>query len=140
MCKACAECGEEFEAKRKAATYCSGRCTKRAQRRPKAQESSQETPKGPAPVRDLPTQAPSGSVEAATRSELADAGCEESAAGQSALALARRIDGGSVETASGVAALVREHRAVLAKALENAEKSGDDLDELRARRERKLTG
>lgn len=131
MRKACAECGEEFEAKRTAAMYCSGRCTKRAQRRPNPQE-------GPAPVREMPVQPSAGSVTASTQAELERAGREESAAGQSALALARRIDASSGETGSGVAALVREHRAVLAEALKDAETAADPIDELRTRRERKL--
>lgn len=134
MRKACAECGEEFEAKRKAATYCSGRCTKRAQRRPQPDSPP------PTPLRPTGESAPSptGGVESATRAELERAGRDESAAGQSALALACRIDASSGETGSGVAALVREHRAVLAEALKDAETATDPIDELRTRRERKL--
>lgn len=130
MRKTCADCGTEFEAQREARKYCSGRCTKRAQRRPKADE---------APVREAPA-TPVGTVAEATRVELERAGRVESAVGQSALALAVRIDAGNAETGSGLATMVREHRAALADALKEAKKAGDDLDELRAKRDCRRTG
>lgn len=131
MRKACAECGTEFEAKRKAAKFCSGRCTKRAQRRPAGKSDPTEV------VPIAPTE-PAGSLTAATQATLERAGRAASATGQAALALARRIDGGHTETGSALAAMVREHRAALAEATRDAQTVSDPLDELRARRERRL--
>lgn len=131
MLKTCTECGAEFEARRR--DQCGDRCKKRAQRRPKSSDE-------PAPVREMPTQAPTDSVEEATRDELARAGREDTAVGQSAVALARRIDAGASEPGSSFAALVREHRGVLAEALKDAETAADPLDELRAKREQRLAG
>jgi hypothetical protein len=134
MRKSCTECGEEFEAKRDTAKYCGERCKKRAQRRPSA-------PSAPAaPVVELPAESFAGSLTAATLADLERAGRVDTADGQAALALARRVDLGAKETGASLAALVREHRAALAEAVRDAETAADPLDELRARRERKLAG
>lgn len=74
----------------------------------------------------------------ATLGELTGAGQVASASGQAALLLARRLDSGLTETGSSVASMVREHRAALADALKGARAETNPLDELRARRERKL--
>jgi anti-sigma-K factor RskA len=74
----------------------------------------------------------------ATLNELTEAGQVASASGQAALLLARRLDSQLTETGSSVAAMVREHRAALADALKGAKAEVNPLDELRARRERKL--
>ncbi len=77
-------------------------------------------------------------VEPATVAVLAAAGRTETPSGQSALALARRIDGSGQESGAGLASLVREHRAALADALRDvAVVAVDPVDELRAARERK---
>lgn len=138
MRKTCGECTEPFEAKRAAAKYCGDRCRQRAHRsptkasKPKVLELQAEATSEPAPV--------VGSVASATAVELESAGRLESALGQAALALARRIDHGSSETGSGFASLARQHRETLAEAVKGAKTAADPLDELRARRERKLSG
>jgi hypothetical protein len=106
--------------------YCSGRCQKRAQRQPK-----------PQPAGEMPPD-PDFELETATLAELNEAGRAESASGKAALALAKRIDSGTGETGAGLAAMVREHRTALADALKGARAETNPLDELRARRERKL--
>ena len=138
MRKACDSCGVAFEAKRPAAKYCGERCRKRAQRRPGGVKA--KTRAGALPVAALPVGSHEGPLAAATLAELEQAGRADTAAGNAALALARRIDSGITETGSSLAAMVREHRATLAEAVRNAAVAADPLDELRSRRERKLAG
>lgn len=136
MRKTCAMCPTEFEAKRSAAKYCSEKCKKRAQRKPGGTKAAK--------VVKLPAESADGSaagpLTVATMAELEAAGRLNTALGQAAVALAGRIDTGATETGSGLAAMVREHRATLAEALRDAEGQADPLDELQARRERKLAG
>ena len=126
MRKQCTVCSEPFEAKRNTAKYCSPRCRVRAARQPK-----------PEPAATMPAD-PDSELWTATLGELAAAARVASASGQAALLLARRLDSAAVETGSSVAAMVREHRAALADALKGAAAEANPLDELRARRERKL--
>jgi hypothetical protein len=74
-----------------------------------------------------------------TRRELESAGRLDTVLGQQTLILAERIDSPH-ETASGTAALSKEFRAVREAALEGVGIAANPLDELRARRERKLAG
>lgn len=77
-----------------------------------------------------------GGVFAATLSALTDACRVHSPAGQNALALATRIDGGATDTGSSVAALSKQHLAAMAEALRDVEQAKtDSVDELRKRRE-----
>lgn len=133
MRKTCGSCGEPFEAKRAAAKYCGERCRKRAQRHPDRVREPEILASSAEPTSD----SAAGELTAATLAELEAAGRTASAAGQAALALARRIDHGASETGQALAAMVREHRAALAAAVADAMKAADPLDELRARRERK---
>lgn len=134
MRKTCEVCPAEFEAKRASAKYCSERCKKRAQRRPGGTGTAKVLPLPPEPT----SESVGSRLAAATLAELEQAGRAETAAGQAALALARRIDAAGSETGTALAAMVREHRATLADAVRDAKKAADPLDELRARRERKL--
>ena len=142
MRKTCAMCPTEFEAKHPTAKYCGERCKKRAQRQPGGTKATKR--RKPAGVVELPAEPtiePAAvSLSAATVAELGRAERLETALGQAALALARRIDASGGETGSALAALVREHRAALAEAVRDAQKAADPLDELRTRRERKLAG
>ena len=126
MRKQCAVCSDPFEAKRNTAKYCSRRCSVRAVRQPKPESAGQ-----------MPVD-PDSELWTATLNELAAAGRTASASGQAALLLARRLDSQMTETGSSVAAMVREHRAALADALKGVRAEANPLDELRARRERKL--
>ena len=128
MRKQCAVCEAGFDAKRATAKYCSSRCRVRAARQPK--------PDAPRPPQ-MPVD-PDAELWTATLAELAAAGRVASASGQAALLLARRLDSPLIEPGSSVAAMVREHRAALADALKGAVSEVNPLDELRARRERKL--
>ena len=139
MRKTCEVCPAEFEAKRASAKYCSERCKKRAQRRPGGTSAAKVLPLPAGPTSESAPDL-TGSVAAATLVELEQAGRSDTAVGQAALALARRIDAAGAETGSSLAALARQHMATLAEAVKNAKVQEDDLDELRNRRERKLAG
>jgi hypothetical protein len=77
-----------------------------------------------------------GGVFSATLSALTAASRVHSPAGQNALALATRIDGGATDTGSSVAALSKQHLAAMAEALRDVESvKADSVDELRRRRE-----
>ncbi len=89
----------------------------------------------PVDVGERPARAP-GAVYASTLVALTEAGRVHAPAGQNALALAVRIDGGALDTGSSVAALSKQHLAALAEALRGANVVADGVDELRARRGR----
>lgn len=138
MRRTCAECGADFEAAHPNTRRCSDECKRAMERRKKRAQRSPDAKA--APVRPLPVEPAVGQLEAATAVELRAADRVESAAGQAALALARRVDGGNggrAETGSAMASLVREYRATLAEAVRGAQQEADPLDEVRARREHK---
>lgn len=123
MERSCEVCGKVFEAQRSTAKACSSSCRARKSQR------------GPT-ILPLPLAgATSTGLIESVRSELAAAGREDSALGQSALVLAGRIASGA-EPASAVASLNRELRATLADALRTATRSavGALRDELAERR------
>lgn len=128
MQKSCDVCGVDFDG-HPAAKYCGPTCRKRAQRRPGGVAA--------APTSSVPEEETDGAVTAATLKELREARRVDTALGQSALALARRIDGAARDSGASLASLAREHRATLAAALADAESAADPIDELRARRDGK---
>ena len=140
MRKSCAVCGDPFEAKRPAAKFCGDRCRQRAHRRPEAAAQAKVLDVAAEQEAEPTPSLLKGPVTLATSAELVAAGRLETALGQAALALARRIDFPTTDTGSALAALVREHRATLVEAVKDAEKAADPLDQLRLRRERKLAG
>lgn len=144
----CHSCGDEFVAKRPHAKYCSERCKKRAQRAaPKAEQrkaatavvgrlmDDDETPReAPAEGRVIVDDVPL-TVYAVTVDELRKAGKVGTVGGQSALALARRIDNPTLDTGSALAGMVKQLEATMAGVLADKDDDGDELDELRRRRE-----
>lgn len=119
----CDVCGNAFEAKRRDARTCSAACRNNRRR-------------GARP-------APENSLVAATRRELAAAGKLDSMLGQQALVLAARLVGSA--TSGGVGTLSKELSRVTAAAIGSTPSSpaagkGDDVDELRARRDAKRAG
>lgn len=103
MTRNCEACGSAFEAKRKAARFCTDACRKRASRGQVIAMPQHQSE---------PAQYP---VHAATYSELVECEQAESMLGQTALALAKRIDVGN-ETGAATAALARELRTTMEEA------------------------
>jgi hypothetical protein len=130
MTRACAFCGNPFEAKRSTAKYCGSSC------RSKASTGAPRPVQAPAPK---PAAGRARLAKAVSR-DLEAAGRLDSVLGQQAVALAERIDLGATDTGSAIAALSKELRAVMEAALADAKGAADPLDELRARRERKSAG
>jgi len=126
MLRNCDTCGRPYEAKSTRSRFCSDTCRVRKSRGaappPSAEDS--ETP-----------------LVKATRKELAAAGQQHSALGQLALTLAARMS--TEQTTAGLATLSRELRTVAAAAIgyipnrTPAAGQGDELDELKARRDAK---
>lgn len=140
MQKNCENCGTAFDAKLPSARYCSARCRMQVSRRKKALGTPVTEPAASREQAPEAVSSPPRSVSAAARAELEAAGRLDSAVGVAVLALARRIDGAATsETGAGLAALVKEFRATFDAALADAESAADPLDELRARRERRLS-
>mgnify|MGYP003405091026 FL=1 len=126
-------CGTEFTAARANAKYCSDRCRKRTKR-----SGADVVPLTEAELK--PEQADGrkpGAIESATHRELEQAGRVETMLGQTALAHARKMDHGFMETGSAFASLSKELRSVMADALRGtaAATAPQQLqDELAARR------
>lgn len=128
MQRPCDVCGTPYEAKRPTSKYCSTRCRTRA---------SRGTPTEHADVVPLPApEEQAGPVEAATLRELEAVERADSVFGQTALALARKLDAGR-ETGAAMASLAKQLEATLATATEGVTTAADPLDELRARRDAK---
>ncbi|MEU8717489.1 hypothetical protein [Streptomyces sp. NPDC048663] len=143
MRKKCEECGEQFEAKRSTAKYCSNGCRVQAQRGAANGKSKSTRSTVVAfglaavpPDEDRPRRL--GPLEQQAQAELESFGRAETLAGGVVLALARRIDqAGPADTGSGFAALAKELRAAMAVALAGAEQEADPIDQVRKQREQK---
>lgn len=118
MKRNCVICGGEFEAKRSTAKYDTASCRARA--------SQGAAVLGFTPERSTED----AGVVAATRRELEDAERLETALGQAALVLARRVESDR-DTGSAAAALTREWRATLAEAVKGAGAQASPLDRAR---------
>src|SRR5687768_2076422 len=129
MVRQCDLCSAEYLAKRRNSRFCSDRCRKRANR-------GAAMLAGHAKVVELAPEEPSALLLAIT-SELEAAGRLNSSLGQQAILLAERI-GAPFDTGSSIAAVSKELRAVMAKAVEDAQLGADPLDQLRAGRLSKL--
>jgi hypothetical protein len=123
MRRTCIVCRAHFEAKRRDAATCSATC--RSNRRNGAARTNiVETP-----------------LVRATKAELEAAGKLDTRLGQQALILAARMSG--TQTAAGVGTLSKELDRVVAAAVgaiaaaKPASSKGDDVDELRTRRDNK---
>jgi len=128
MDRHCDVCAKPLDAQRSDARFCSDRCRKRAARGGIPRADASVPPEGRSGQG-------SGTLDA-VRFELTAAGRLDSWLGQAALSLAERIDASTA--VMGYAALIKELRSTMDAALAGAETVADPLDELRARRDRKL--
>ena len=131
MERACDCCRTLYTPRSPLSRYCGSRCAKRAQRTGLARSAQ-----GAAMIAEPP--AVTQDVEAAVRLAMEDAGRLSTPLGQVALALARRLDSPSGDTGAGLAALAKQLVATLAAATADVPPADDLLNELRARRDRKL--
>lgn len=129
MQRSCEACGAPYESKRPSSRFCTDRCRKRTARA----TGSKSKPAAPAQPADVEMQPDSAIAEQVAR-ELGDQ--VDTAAGQMAIALARRLDA-NVDTGSAMAAVARELRTLIVEVLGNQPQAADPIDELRARRDRR---
>lgn len=129
MTKTCQapDCGKSFETTSARAKFCSSTCRSRVHR------NGSGVIELPASTEEPPS-APPGLLEA-TRRELEQAGVAETALGQQALELARRMSDPRAMGLS-VAPISKELRQVMVDAKREAPRAGG-LDELRKRRDAK---
>jgi hypothetical protein len=125
MKRNCNSCGDEYEAKRPNSKYCGDTCRKRGSRNGDN-------------VVDLPAVTEPDDEPAllvATRQELEDIGAADSALGQQAIELARRMSHPKAMGLS-VAPISKELRSIMAE-LHKVAPAASGLDELRKRRDAK---
>ena len=148
--KKCESCGKRYEAQRRDGKFCSVACRKRAFRkskrdastnvitlaeRPRERTGSQLTKKAQAELAaleddDVPPQG--GALEQATRDQLdASEVPPTNPDCVLALALARRLDHSRMESGSGIKALTAAYHAATDRAMREAKKAGDALDDAR---------
>ena len=136
----CLECQSLFEAKSRAATFCSGKCRQRASVRDKeARKEGQLAPVSAISPPDTAVSPPESALVSTTRRELTDAGVVDTVPGQIALRLAQKLSQPG-DTGSAMASLARQLSAAMAEALAGGEKKTDGLDELASRRLQKAAG
>lgn len=134
MQRSCDACGRSYEAKRATSKYCGSNCRTRVSRAGGAPQ-----PKVVVAL-DRPTGL-LGDLVDVTRRRLEAVDRLDTVLGLQAVFLADQlVNGGRAESGSSLASLSKELRAVMDAALEGVAKAADPVDELRRRREAKLTG
>lgn len=135
MRRKCDSCGKAYEAKTARSKFCSTTCRVRASRGavvvPLNPPSSQQDAG--------PSKADGAGIAPAVARQLEVAKRLDTPLGQAALTLARRIDE-SRDTGAAMASMTRELRATLADALQGVAQEGNRVDDLRARRLKRLSG
>lgn len=124
MKRNCNSCGDEYEAKRPNSKYCGDTCRKRGSR---SGDNVVELPDSEPEVEPA--------LLVATRQELEAIGAADSALGQQAIELARRMSHPKAMGLS-VAPISKELRSIMAELLKQAPQASK-MDELRARRDAK---
>lgn len=141
MRRNCNVCRQPYNAQRPTSKYCSARCRMRNHDNPGLYpQVSAADPPVSGPTRQSAPKSGSNSLLKATLAELEAAGAADSLLGQQALTIAEEMSGQGMG-ASGMAALSKELSRVMVEALRAGQAAMPDaLDELRARREKKLAG
>jgi predicted nucleic acid-binding Zn ribbon protein len=121
----CEQCGAPVAARSRFCTDVECKRVRARERKRASRGTVIELPAAPSVV---------SSVYAATLTALTSANRVDTPSGQSALILAGRLDSATSDTGSSLAALARQHLAVLDEALRDAPREADGVDELRARR------
>lgn len=134
MQRPCDVCGNAYEAKRATSKYCSSGCRIRACR------AAEKPAEPPVQIGVAAQAAFRGGLYESTLARLEEVGRLETVLGQQALFLAQRLESSLLDSGSSLASLSKELRAVMDAALDGVAKAADPVDELRRRREAKLTG
>jgi hypothetical protein len=124
--KRCTLCGTIMENVRKDKRFCSDSCRSKHTRGTEVVDSPGDVLDG-----DLPM----GKVETRVLAELTQVKQHETAQGEIALALARRLDRPRGDTGAAIASVAKQLEASLRVASAGAVSEGDELDELRRRRD-----
>lgn len=127
MLVTCRVCDTEFETASTRAKFCGSTCRSRAHR------NGEPTPIKPRPAETAADEEPA--LLTATREELEKAGVADTALGQQAIELARRMSHPKAMGLS-VAPISKELRSIMAELLAQAP-TASKMDELRARRDAK---
>lgn len=139
MKRRCDACGRSYEAKTKRSQYCDrADCRRRRARLRKNGRSNVVPFRGQA--EEHAERDAGGSVAKATQRELEAANKLDTSIGQAAMTLARRLDAGDADTGSSLGAVAKELRTLMAEALKDMKIPHDPVDELRAKREKRLAG
>ena len=127
MFRPCEVCGVVYEAKRRTSKYCGAKCRVKASR---GYVTTPELANVVALGTVVPAEPEQGPTYAATLRELTEAERHDTALGEAALVLARRVDGGR-DTGAGLAALVKQLEATLRSATSGATDEASALDKAR---------
>lgn len=126
----CAQCGEEFEAKRSTAKFCGTRCRQQSRRAmPRKRDEHQATD-------DAATDEGLPRILVVTRTEVERLKKTDTVLGQQALELAARL-ASPKDTGSAIAAVSRELDRVMLRLQSGAAKAEDQLAAARRRRDEK---
>lgn len=128
--RACESCGASLEGRRSDARTCSLTCKERLKKRKQRGTVVEFAPRPVAGDAEPP-------VVLALIRDLEAAGRLDTAEGEHALFLCRRMAAAERDTGSGVASLSKEYRTARAEALKGAQVKRTRLDELRAQRDAK---
>ena len=132
MQKPCECCGDDFQAQRSTARFCSPRCRNAAL---KAVKSGKPASSAVKRSKVLPGDI---STVDSTRAAIVAAGRESHYLAAAALKCAARIDESTA--VMGFAGLLKQLEATMSSVLAGVEVAADPIDELRARRALKLSG
>lgn len=137
MSRNCAVCGRTYTAKDPRSKYCGDACRQRHARGTPVCKNPMTKRVGGDALNGRP--APRDDLVVAVMTALESAGKLDSVQGQLAMTLAIVVAAGG-DTASGLASLSKELRAVMAEALGNAKAGGDEMDMLKTKRQAKRAG
>lgn len=134
----CQSCGNFFEPTTDIQKFCSDKCRMR-NHRAKTKVAKLRVAQDLTDAPNQPSTGQMAGVYASVKETLTNAGVIDSASAQIALALATRLQDPGNDSGSAVSAVAKELRAAMAEALTVRKVSGDLIDELRAKREQRLS-
>jgi hypothetical protein len=138
MLRTCDRCGKPYEARRRDSRWCGSTCRDAQSKRPIAPVAQIATHAIQAKSDSMSDPSAKSPMAVAVEAELSAAGRLNTAKGWMVMAAVERLSNSGLDTASGFAAVLREARACLDDALASGAVADDPLEELRARRAKRL--